>query len=312
MWDAFWAFVREEIAEVRRAPAALGLFLLIGVGIGAGVTRWLDSERLQLAQERVNLAELKAEMAMGPPPPTKLPEAPMMMLMPGVSIRASILVATAISLILLAVGAYSLRLRSLRAHAQELLAAATQRSDRSAAELEMVTAAFNERKRAYALDVFRRHAGLRLHDDRVPRVTVRFVGYGEDYDIVQKIKTHVAVHLNWPVDVDGSNSPALLRATDEYKVVFDLGLTGNIFGEVAGAFSEGNLLGVPIGFQTFSERRDYENLIVKVLPSAGASMPIGFVSPASFLPASSAPASTPSQQLPSSPDRTSGDGETPA
>ena len=103
---------------------------------------------------------------------------------------------------------------------------------------------------------------MRLGDVK-PEVKIRFFGYGRDYALVQEIEKLFKEHTDWTVALDGTNNP-VLRPDPKFKVVFESGLFGS-FNRVAAAFSEGELLKVPIGWAS-SDRQDHHRLIVLIAP----------------------------------------------
>src|SRR4030095_2921384 len=96
-----------------------------------------------------------------------------------------------------------------------------------------------------------------------PSITIKFASYGRDYALLKDLE-RILTESGRTVSLDRSNNPALPQA-QEYKVIFESGLTTS-FGPLAGAFSEGELLGVPIGAST-ADRHDVHHLVIKVLPS---------------------------------------------
>ncbi len=100
-----------------------------------------------------------------------------------------------------------------------------------------------------------------------PTVTIRSAAYGNDYAIVQEIQKILKEFTGWEVALDGTNNPMLPQA-EKFKVVFESAFTMS-FDDVAFAFSDGDLLGVPVG-KAMSDREDSHHLVIKVLPSAPA------------------------------------------
>jgi hypothetical protein len=99
-----------------------------------------------------------------------------------------------------------------------------------------------------------------------PAVTIRYVGHGPDYAIVQQIEKIFAEFApRWKVDVDGSNKPAL-RPDATFKVVFELD-GPEAMRPVVTAFVSGQLLRVPMG-ERIGDRLDSHHLIIDVLPDA--------------------------------------------
>lgn len=99
------------------------------------------------------------------------------------------------------------------------------------------------------------------------RATVRFAVYS-DLDLAQNVVKILRESTGWPVEIDGSNKPTLMRDTNGFKVVFDIGPM-RTFNEIACAFSDGELLGegIKVGQKTPDARYDeMEHLIIDILP----------------------------------------------
>ena len=266
--DRFLELVQQEAAEVRRAPFTFALAIVTSLALGY----WYAA---RFYAERIEILELQRDAAAGglqlPPAKTST------LFQPNTGF---ILVA-----VLAAVARVWLAVRSMRnRHENRALVKQIdtllwdQTEGRKAwtterAQLEQgrdkAMADLKDRQNVYALETLRRYAGFKFDNGLRPRVTIRYSSYGKDWELAQAVKALVDQHLRWPVTLDASNVPALPRA-ESFKVVFDLGMTGFIYGDLVHAFSEGNLLGVPVGQRQFVERADNENLIVLVLPSPGS------------------------------------------
>jgi len=145
---------------------------------------------------------------------------------------------------------------------QELETATTER-DQARVDLK-------DKKHEYAMEVLERYSKITFKDPQ-PTVTVKYASYGKDYELAQQIQGLFTQYVKWPVELEATYKPALPRA-DEYKVIFDVGMTYFTYGPLIHAISEGDLLGeeVAIGKRQFVEREDSHHLIVMVLPSVGA------------------------------------------
>jgi len=134
-------------------------------------------------------------------------------------------------------------------------------------ERDVAVTALNDKKREYAIETLARCSRLRFEGGVVPNVIIRYGSYGYDDDLAFRIKALFDEHVKWPVTLDASNRTALPRA-EEFKVVFDVGMTVMTYGDLVHAFADGNLLGVTVGVRQGFDREDSQNLIVMVLPSA--------------------------------------------
>jgi hypothetical protein len=188
-------------------------------------------------------------------------------LFPHLSVR----VAFGFAIVFTAVVIYGWRTRSRASRLRleldakaELLDAAIAGQAKLQTERDAAVVALKDRRHVYALETLQRHAMLRINGS-TPRVTVRYCSYGQDYELAKKVQEIFAKDVKWPVVLDGSNTPALMRA-EQFKVVFDTGMTAFAYGDLVHAFSEGNLLGVTVGVRKFQDRLDDDHLIVSVLP----------------------------------------------
>ena len=102
-----------------------------------------------------------------------------------------------------------------------------------------------------------------------PVVTIRWVGYGPDYQLVQRIESIFREHCSsWKVNFDTTNTHEL-HPDPDCKVRFDY--TGmSVMGLwVLGAFQVGELLGaVTVRGRKNDYRDDWHRLIIEVLPNA--------------------------------------------
>jgi len=158
-------------------------------------------------------------------------------------------------------------------HQEEQLVALANRLQAMTIERDGANQALATCKRAFA------QARIRWFADRVRmniekrrqietrpdvRVTVRFAAY-DDYPLAQQIEAILREHTGWPITLDNRNDP-VLRPSDEFKVIFGSAMHGT-FGEVASAFSDGQLLSCHVGMRDDANRFDQEHLIVEVLPT---------------------------------------------
>jgi hypothetical protein len=159
---------------------------------------------------------------------------------------------------------YSARLKEV--HAQEEVDAinkAQEEATRAKTEKDEAIRALKEIKRQYALERVAAFSKMRFGALKVA-VTIRFAAYGGDYLLAKQVEK-IFEECGWTVDLDGSNQPVLPQA-GAFKVVFASGHTLS-FNGVAQAFSEGDLLEVPVG-QTQWNAVDSHRLVVQILPSA--------------------------------------------
>jgi hypothetical protein len=138
-------------------------------------------------------------------------------------------------------------------------------------ERDQAVEALQKKKEEFALHTLERCSGYRYEDGGKPTVTIRFYGYGQDYELVERTKHLIAERLHWDVAVDGGNVPALPQA-EKFKVVFETTHISQlfVFNEVAYAISEGGMLGVSVG-SSMRDAEDHRHLVIKVLPSAPVS-----------------------------------------
>lgn len=128
-------------------------------------------------------------------------------------------------------------------------------------ERDTVTETLKRTKKEYALEALRRCSNVRV-DGATPLVTIMFAPvYNEP--AVAEIQRLFERHVQWRTKLSQSNN---LPLAGQFKVVFDVGRAALTYSELIRAFSEGDLLGVPVGCEQ-TERPDTQNLIVLVLPS---------------------------------------------
>ena len=260
-WAEQWAV--REWADVKRVP--LTLVILAALTFGAG---WWVAQRFYA--ERIEVLQLRLSSGVTAVP---APQAPVVMLFPRVSRRVGIAMAVAVLLLALfaVVGWRRVRQqrRDLNGH-YSLLQAAVKDRARFEKERDEARTALRDRKQQYAMEVLERYSGLRHREGTPPtQVTVQYANYGDDYELAQKIEGLFTQYVKWPVTLELATKPALPRA-DRFKVVFDVGMTYTSYGDLVHAFSEGDLIGVQVGWKRFVDREDSHNLIVMVLPSTGA------------------------------------------
>ena len=130
-------------------------------------------------------------------------------------------------------------------------------------ERDTAVATVKQVKRDYGLTILRMLSGMRFRGGEKPTVVIRFARYEHDYKLAREIEKIFRDVTDWNVTLDGSNTP-VLHPDDRFKVIFESGLTMS-FEKVTAAFSEGDLLGVPVG-QRVADRGDEDRLVVEVLP----------------------------------------------
>lgn len=124
-------------------------------------------------------------------------------------------------------------------------------------------------KAEIARDELRRLGSMRFGDGKVrPKVTIRFVGYLNDYELAKTIEKSFRDHTSWEVTLDGSNQPTL-EPSGQFKVLFESAMFQSFDG-LAHAFATSELLGVTCG-RAAADRSDEHHLIVKILPTAQTS-----------------------------------------
>ena len=131
--------------------------------------------------------------------------------------------------------------------------------------LDAEIAAHAKTKRDCGLERVQFLAGFRSQGQPAPSVTVRWLGHGPDYALVQKIETVFNEHVHWgDIKLDVSNS---LRPDPKCKVVFvyDHSMV-RLMGPISFGFMQGELLGVPVCHRSIKLEPENQ-LIVEVLPS---------------------------------------------
>lgn len=246
--EKFWEWAESEWRDMKRVPITLGVAVFIG-GLAVHI---FYSERMAAMSEQIALVNAggKAVETWN---------------RWSVSMLAALGVACAG---VMAMGVQNWRLRvSVRQQKDRAEASTIGMShvETVAKERDAAVAALKAKKQEYAMDTLSRYSNIRFGDNVKPRVTVRHVSYDSDYEIAQQLKTLFTNTVGWTVTIDASNVPALDRA-GRFKVVFDVGMTAITYGDLVHAFSEGELLGVPVGIKQFTDREDSDHLIIEVLP----------------------------------------------
>lgn len=106
-------------------------------------------------------------------------------------------------------------------------------------------------------------SGFTVNETR-PSFIIRYVGHGPDHALVKQIKSILRECTGWSVDEEGKNDP-ILQPDERFKVVFEV--NGSAMSQkIAQAFTDGELLDVPIG-QVSTEPGDPAKFVIRVLPS---------------------------------------------
>ena len=101
--------------------------------------------------------------------------------------------------------------------------------------------------------------------DAVINVEVRFAT-PDDHFLAKRIQDIIAVHMCWPVTLDGGNKPAI-EPNNTFKVLFESDLR-KTFDEIAEAFKSGSLLDdVSVGVHRTGILEDRRRLVVEVTPT---------------------------------------------
>jgi len=134
---------------------------------------------------------------------------------------------------------------------------------RTKADRDNLIKELRETKRFFARERLQMMGGV-LIDGSIPMITIRYVGHGPDYALVEQIENIFRECTpRWKIVLDGSNVPAL-RPDPKLKVVFQRAYTG-IFESLIGAFVTGQLLDVPMGWR-HTDRSDLHHLVIEILP----------------------------------------------
>jgi hypothetical protein len=272
MWDAFQQWAVGEVREVRRAPFAIVVLVVFGFAAGWYVHAFFTSQQIQILELQRDTA--RAGIAL----PARAASPPATLLFPYLSVRVAVFLAFVV------IGVFALAWRNGRTIARlrrdgnaqnalllakdDLLHAAADLHGKLSHERDVAVIALKDKRYEYAMDTLRRYSMLRVNGE-IPSVTIRCTSYGRDFELAEKVRGLFTQHVNWPVTLDVSNTPALPRA-EQFKVVFDTGMTVLSYGDLIHAFAEGDLVGVTVGHRRFTDREDAHHLIVLVLPSADA------------------------------------------
>lgn len=261
-----WEWALHEVREVRRAPIAIVVLLVMGFILG-----WLAASGFYA--ERMEVLTLQRDSALAGRPAMPPPSPPLSQQLPSLNVIVGAVGGLCVFVSLLLFRSN----RNKRVEAkwllgridalQESVSEGLRANEKIADEKTKAEIALKDRRHQYAMEVLERYSNARFKDDIKPRVTIRYCSYGQDYVIAQKIEAMFTQYVRWSVTKDASNNPALPRS-DQFKVVFDVGMTVLTYGDLVHAFMEGDLLGVTVGMRQYTEREDSENLIVLVLPSA--------------------------------------------
>lgn len=251
MLEQFQEWALRQVSEVKQAPGAIVALLALGFAIG-----WFFAQ--QFYAERITFLELLVEKS-GTPPPA-------VFVWPTRAVWAG----AALAILVAIVAARGAR-RDRRQSATSLARVDEAQADRQqlTVERDAAAAALKDKKHEYAIRTLQRHSHLRLHDGTRPNLSIRYYAYGHDYDLAKLIEELFNKHVQWNVKLDPQNGPALEPEKD-FKVVFDVGMTLEFYGDLVHAFNEGNLLGVAVGWRRMTPREDVQNLIVEVLPSTNS------------------------------------------
>jgi hypothetical protein len=267
MWESFRDYALRELREVKHAPAAVGVLLVLGVATGWWAASQFYAERIEVLQ--LHIAALERGVAVVRQVSVPSAWTPMRM-----AVFALVLVVGVVA----AVTAISNKRkvkgldRSVSA-LRGLLDDGVKENQRVTIERDEAVVALKNKKHEYAMETLERYANARFIDDIKPRVTIRYCSYGQDHEIAMQLKGLFTQYVRWDAELELATKPALPRA-EKFKVLFDVGRTFQTYGPLIRAISEGDFLGVTVGRYEFVDRDDSEHLIVNVLPSVDSELPV--------------------------------------